>query len=353
MRLAISLKNRFRGSPIKKPSPHQQIQFLNRLSNLLNRGYSLMSALSILYFDPALKKVIEHIHPHLLSGTSLHEALEELGFSKYVVSYLYFSREYGNLRRALSQSAMILEQQVEFKKKFQKVIRYPVVLFILFFGLLLFVKVFLLPTFLQLYASMNVQSTTIMTTLKWLDRSLYFILGFSIFTVLCITGIVISQKRSPIERVLSVYRRIPGWRTYLKTQTSYLFSYHFSSLLKSGMSIKQCLSIMRDQRHFPILAFHASCMFKDLERGSSLAHSVQKQLFFHEDMSQLISRNQNDGRLDQDLEVYAEWIIDELQQGLLKILTLIQPLMFILLAVFIMMIYSSIMLPLLEWMRQI
>jgi len=353
MRLAILLKNRFRGSPIKRSPPAQQIQFLNRLSNLLNRGYSLMNALSILQFDPALKKLIENIHPLLLSGTPLYEALEKLGFSKYVVSYLYFSREYGNLQKALSQSAMMLEQQLEFKKKFQKVIRYPLILFILFFGLLLFVKIFLLPTFLQLYASMNVQSTTILTTLKWLDRSLYFMFAFAMLTVLFFTVLVITQKKASIEKVLLVYRRIPGWRTYLKTQTSYLFSYHFSSLLKSGMTIKQSLSIMRDQTHFPILSFHALCMFKDLEKGSSLAHAVQKQLFFHEDMAQLISRNQNDGRLDQDLEVYAEWIIDELQQGLLKVLALIQPLMFILLAVFIMMIYSSIMLPLLEWMRQI
>jgi len=353
MRLATSLKNRFKESTFKTPSTHQQIQFLNRLSNLLNRGYTLMNALSILQFDPTLKKLTEQIHPLLLSGTPLHETLQRIGFSKYAVSYLYFSREYGNLQRALSQSGQILEQQLEFKKKFQKVIRYPAILFILFLGLLLFVKAFLLPAFLQLYASMNVQSTTILTTLQWLDRSLYFIFGLAFLSVLFIVSMVITQKKASIEKVLSYYQLLPVWRTYLTTQTSYLFSYHFSSLLKSGMSVKQCLTIMMEQQHFPILSFHVSCIYKDLEKGISLAKSVQEQPFIHDDMAQLINRNQNDGRLDQDLEVYAEWIIDELQQGLLKVLALVQPIMFILLAIFIMLIYASIMLPLLEWMRQI
>lgn len=353
MRSVISIQTRFKLRTMRSPSTQSQILFLSRLSNLIKRGYPLLNALSILQFDPALKQVAEEVHTHLLSGTPLHQALEKLGFSKYAVSYLYFSREYGNLEKALSQSSEILNQQLSFRKRFQNVLRYPVILFGLFFCLLIFVKSFLLPSFLQLYASMNIQSLTILTILKWLDRSLYGLFGVCIIAILLVASMYIIQHRASIHSVLSLYRRIPLWRTYIMTQTSYLFSYHLSSLLQSGMSIKQCLLILKNQHHFSILSFHAHQIYQELEKGMSLSSSVKQQYFIRDDLANLIRRNQNDGRLDQDLAVYAEWITEELQNKILRLLAFIQPLMFSLLAVFIMLIYASIMLPLLEWMNQI
>ncbi|MCD5323551.1 MULTISPECIES: competence type IV pilus assembly protein ComGB [Pontibacillus] len=328
-----------------------QIRLLQRLSHLLSRGYSLQHSLEILSFDSSLHPPIKRLKHHLLEGVSLEDALEELGFSKYVVSFLHVAKMDNKIEDALIKGSNLLLKQQTYQKKFVTLIRYPLVLFFLFIGLMVFTKQFLLPTFLQLYASMNYESAKITQLIK----------GLNLFTSLLIwlfpitagaAGIWMWAKHKLRPTQLSrLYERLPLIRDIITLQTTFLFTYHFGCLLQSGVSVRKSLSLLSTSPHFPILHLETNTLYQELENGSSLSSSIRTCSFLKEDLATLIHQSQNEGKLSDDLIVYSEWIIEEIEQKASKFLSFIQPVMFLLLGISILFIYSSIMMPIFEWMK--
>ncbi|WP_345239647.1 competence type IV pilus assembly protein ComGB [Pontibacillus salipaludis] len=328
-----------------------QVRFLHRLSHLLTRGYSLQNALEILSFDSNLKPTIKQLKYHLLDGESLEDTLEALGFSKYVVSFLHVSKMDNRIEDALIKGSNLLHKQQTYQKKFVTLIRYPLVLFCLFVGIIMFTKQFLLPTFLQLYASMNYESVKVTQLIKGLDIASAILL-WSVPTAGAVIVLWFSAKnRLTSQQLASLYERIPLIRGFVSMQTTFLFTYHFGCLLQSGVSVQKSLSLLSTSHHFPILHLQAKALYEELESGTSLASGIRKCSFLKEDLATLVHQSQNEGKLSDDLLVYSEWTIDEIEQKAGKFLSFIQPVMFLLLGFSILFIYSSIMMPIFEWMK--
>lgn len=351
MHLATQVWKIFNLPSSKRISLDVQISLLLRLANLLGRGYTLTYALDILQFDSRHKELARRIKENLLEGHPLDKILQTLNFSRHVVSFLFFSKQYGSLERALRQSSNILSKQQTFQRKFLKVIRYPCMLFILFFALLMFVKTFLLPSFLELYVSMNIHSSTLTHLIQWLNISLYMLLSIIVTLIVFFLSWRIWKKKISIITIIKFAELIPLIRSFTRNHTTFLFSYHFASLLQTGITIKDSLIIVSKQSHYPFLQHYAIRMYTSLEKGQSFSQAVQTCTLLHHDLVSLIQHNETDGRLEQDLEVYAHWMLEEMEQTTYKWLTFIQPTLFTLLALFIMAIYVSIMMPLFEWMQ--
>lgn len=330
-----------------------QIKFLQRLANLLEKGYSLLHALTILQYDPELKEIAKQIMELLTRGHSLDKALQTFRFSRYVNSFLYFSRQYGNLTTALRESSRFLSKQQMYQKKFRKVIHYPAMLFLFLTALLLSVKTFLLPSFLQLYSSMSVQSSSLLLLLKWMNISMYVFLLLVVISLVSVIWWKVKSKHLSTSKVILLYTKIPLLNQIVRTHTTYLFTYHFSSLLKSGMLLKNGLIVISKQSHFRILQHNAIQIYDHLEKGGSLSNAVLQCELFHRDLAKIIHHNETDGRLQEDLEVYAEWMVEDMEQKILKWLSSVQPILFSTLALLIVAIYLSIMMPILDLMKLI
>ncbi|MYL33492.1 hypothetical protein GLW08_09365 [Pontibacillus yanchengensis] len=330
----------------------KQERFLKRLSLLIGRGYPLVSALEVLQFDPQQKALVTSIKDGLLSGQSLDQVLSSQGFSKYVVSYLYFSKAYGNLRHALDQSVQLVMKQQEFILKGKKAIQYPAILLFIMISLIIFVKAHLLPSFISLFSSMNITETDLLNTVKWMDRFLYgFIILISTLIVTSIVWSILSRYIS-FQNRLTIYQNLPVFRTFLQKQTTFLFAYHLSSLLSIGLPIQKCLLIMKTQQHFPILSCYSSSLYTGLSEGEGFHILISNQYFLEKDLATIIQRNQHDGNLEMDLDIYAHWMMEEIQFIIHRILNWIQPSLFLFLGILIMVIYASIMMPLFQWMNQ-
>ncbi|KGX89182.1 competence type IV pilus assembly protein ComGB [Pontibacillus litoralis] len=353
MHLASSIKQHFKTVRSSTISVDRQILLLQRLSHLLRRGYSLVDALHILHYDPKLQSITFTLKEKLLAGLPLHSAMEQLHFSKYVISYLQFSNSYGNLEEALRQSSILLEKQLTFKQRVQKSLQYPAVLLFIMVALLIFVKSLLLPSFIDLFHSIDIGDNSLLPILSGINIILYTLL----FTILFITLAAITWKYvSPhlsLHTRLDLYERIPFCSTFIQLQTTFMFSYHLSTLLATGLSIQKSLRIIQMQNHFPILQWYATSLEEQLLEGKPLHTLIYQYPFFKQDLASIFERNQSEGRLELDLEMYAQWMMEESQHKLYSFIKWIQPTMFAFLALLIMAIYGSIMMPLFQWMNQL
>ncbi|WLV26028.1 competence type IV pilus assembly protein ComGB [Aciduricibacillus chroicocephali] len=330
-----------------------QLRFLKRLLRLLERGYPLLESLEIIKWDQTMNRTASRMIALLKSGLPMDITFEKCGFNKSIASHLYFIHTNNDLVGSLEKSLSFFENRLLHAKKLQQTIRYPIVLFFVFTVLLFFIKQSVLPSFLELFQEGSGSAWTVKFSIRVID---YFISGFFVtcLLIIFITVFWLIQKKSlPIQKQISIYRRIPGIRSYLWLNTSYQFASHITSLLKTGMSFKEIFQHMSDQEKLPILAFYSSKINATLQKGAHLSTELTKLAFLDSNLSCIFEKNADYTSLEKDLDSYAEMVIDNIQRKIKNIIGFIQPLSFIVLGFFIIIIYMTLMWPMFQLIQSI
>lgn len=330
-----------------------QLRFLKRLNRLIVNGYPLLKALEMLKWDKALLPVATQLTDSLKNGVTIDLAFEKARFHHTITSYLYFVRANGDLKGSIERCIEMFEQRMNYTKKFQQIARYPLILFIVFSFLLYFIKQSVLPSFLEMFQTSSSASSTILVTIFIIDFSMTLAIVFVTTAIIAIPFWLVIKKRIPIEQQIKIYQSIPIYRSYIKTQTSYFFAVHFSSLLKTGMSFKEILHHMANQHKLPIITYYASLIREELSRGLHITYLLSQFTLLEEQLASIFQKNVDVNALEKDLSVYGDVLMEDIEEKLIKSITLLQPVFFIVLAVLIVFIYVTLMWPMFELINTI
>jgi len=330
-----------------------QLRFLKRLLRLLENGYPLIEALETMKWDSSLKKTASRMIALLKSGLPIDITLEKCNFNQAISGHLYFIRTNNDLVGSLKKCLDVYEHRINHTQKFQQTIRYPLLLFFIFSILLFFIKQSVLPSFLDLFQASSNSATTIQISIKAIDVfvTLFFFGGFTVILASLLWHFY--KKKLSIEKQLLVYKRIPVFRTYLRLTTSFAFSFHLSSLLKTGMSFREIFLHMSKQDKFPVLALYSKKITNELNKGIYINHMLNKFEFLEKDLSFIFQKNADYEALEKDLEAYAEILTENLQSKIKKGIAFLQPISFTLLACFIVLVYMTLMWPMFQLIQTI
>jgi len=337
----------------RKPKDETQLLFLKRLYRLLNNGYSLLAALDVMKWDEKLRPFVLVVEDELKKGFPLDNALEKNDFHSAIVAYLYFVRVNGNLLSSLRKCLLMFEQRMTYTRKFIRVIRYPLMLSLTFIILLVFVQQSVLPSFLELFHSNQASSRTVLYTMLFIDFLSKTAIGL---IALSAVGAIVwnyFKTRLSLEKQIEFYRRIPLWRTFLKKQTSYYFSIHMSMFLKAGLPMNNTLENMSKQEKLPIVSHYAAKMKEQLSNGFHISHLLAELPFIEAQLSNLFQKNTNANDLAKDLATYADFLAEEMENKMMRIIALIQPVFFIILACFIILVYMALMWPMFQLIQSV
>lgn len=328
-----------------------QIRFLKRLTRLLVNGYALIDALLIIEWDKQLISTSQHVNIDLRDGYSLDEALERSGFNHAITAYLYVVRANGNIQENLSKCVEMYEQRLMHMKKFQQTARYPLVLFFIFLFLLFFIKNSVLPSFANLFQGNQETSTMISISVIVINSFTVLLILLGIFTISGFFLMKYFKKSIPIEKQIVIYTKIPILRNYLQVQNSFLFATHVSSLLKTGLSLKDILEHIRHQKKLRILSYYAFLMTHELSNGKQITTLLTELKLLDNQLSRIFEKNADAHALEKDLATYAELSTELLNRKITKVITLVQPIFFIILAGFIVFIYLTLMWPMFQLLK--
>lgn len=336
-----------------KLRPRQQLRFLERLYILLNKGYSLISALTMMSYDKEMNDSAQLIKNCLIKGLTIDESFEKANFDSTIISYLYFIRMNGDLQSSLNKCIAMFKQRVTNFEKFLRIIRYPLILTIIFIILLTVIKKIILPTFLDLFESTDGASSTVIYFILLIDFISSLFIVIFILSILSIIVWKMIKKRVSIETQLQIYKYIPFFRAFLTIQTTFQFATHMSMLLKTGMPIKQVLNQMANQNKLPIVSYYSTLMIQQLENGIHYISLLQQLSFIEKQFANLFQKNSDQHQLEKDLSTYAHILADKIEQKTMKIIAIIQPTFFIVIGCFIIVIYGALMWPLLQLVKTV
>lgn len=334
-------------------SLNEQSLLLKRLNRLLGQHYPLLDALRTLQWNPKWNQTSKRIITGLKEGTSFDHVLGDLDFDPKIVSFLYFSMLHGNIREAIQQSTQIIDQQLAVSKKFKQVMRYPIVLFTIFVILLYFVQTTVYPSFLQLFStSVYSSNVTIIGTLliDFLFKSFFIT---TIVLIMCLIMWLIVRNRLTTEVKILFFTKLPLLSHYLRANFTFLFVIHLSSLLQAGLTLKESINILRSQNKVPILAFYSSYLMTELEIGTAISTVLPHCHLLEPELTDIFESNTSQDFLIKDLKMYADFLLNSIQNRMKKILNLIQPIFFMIIAISIIFLYLSLLIPMFQLIQTI
>jgi competence protein ComGB len=156
-----------------------------------------------------------------------------------------------------------------------------------------------------------------------------------------------------MDKQIQLYERIPFYRSYLRLQTSFMFASQFSTLIKTGLSFKDILEQMTKQKKQPIISYYSSLMINQLSEGRHLSTLLSQFRFLEKPLTDIFQKNNNTETLEMDLMVYAEVLMEETERKIVRMMTYIQPVFFIIIGCFVLFIYLTLMWPMFQLIKTI
>lgn len=336
----------------KKLSIDTQYRILYRIQQLNQNGYSLNDALEIVSWDDELELIADRISHSLQHGKTLPTALEEVHFQQRIVHFLEITIKHGNLQDGIKHCSFLLQQQKNYVDRFKQMNRYPLFLFIFFLLILFCMKRYIFPSFVNLFHT-NGSNAIFQNAMLTVDIIFYGIFILIIFSLLLMLSIKYLKDKVTIETKLKVFQVIPLLKQYKTLEISFYFSTHLSSLLKTGLNFKNALSILQSERNEPITSFYASTIIDHLVQGFHLETILPSCELLKREMSRIMQKDRNTSQIAEDLQLYAEHLLFEMEELMKKWLKMIQPIFLILLATLILIVYLALMLPMFDYIQTI
>lgn len=340
----------------KKWTIQEQAFFLKRTGEMIEKGYTLLEALSFIYLQLSTKqqKQIDEGIKQLTSGDPFYKVLETIGFQRDVISIHYFAEQHGNLSFALKQSGDLLYRRVSQAEKFKRVAKYPIFLIFVVAIMLYIIQAVVVPQFSGIYQSMNMDTSFGISFLFAFFSSLkYILLLFMLLIVFCVVCYFSVFRHLAPSAKMAILIKLPFWGRQILLLNSYFFSLQLSNLLKSGLSIYDSLKAFRDQSFLPFYQEEAEGFIRKLKHGEDIGHLLKDHPYYEKDLSKVVEHGQINGQLDRELYTYSQFLLERLERKAEKWTGILQPAIYGFVGIMIVIVYLSMLLPMYHMMNEL
>lgn len=231
------------------------------------------------------------------------------------------------------------------KGKTKSAMMYPIILIIVTIAVLLIVYLAVLPSFFDIFQNVELPLITKIniSISKFLQDYWYFVL--LIAAGLVVTFIALLRVEKVRFQVDKLKIKIPKFGKLLMTIYTSRFARTLCSLYTSGMSIVNALNIAKTTIGNVYIESQFDGAIKKLRNGESLSQAIKDIDGFDIKLTSSIFVGEESGRLESTLTTLADDFDFEAEQASERMITLIQLLMIIFLAVVICLIIISVLLP--------
>jgi len=337
-------------------SDKHKLTLLAKLKDLLEHGYTLSESFDFLLQRAHLNDsdIKIQIKNDLKNGANCAHILKLLKFPKAIVTLIYFAELFSDLSITLPHAHEYLLKNYNAKRQFLKTIQYPALLLIIFMSMLVTINHTIIPEFQSLYQNLDVNVSPIQFYLSSFIMKLPQMLIYLLICIFIIFLIIfLSYKRLSIENKLNFILHIPLMSKFYRLYKTFQISSELSLFYKNGINLQQIVEIYGGQSDDEYLSYLANKIALGSNNGLKLSEILKKVPCFDKSLSVFIEEGEKKGRLEIEMKLYSELIIEQIEQLLQLIIKFIQPFVFFLIAILIVSLYLVIMLPMFDLMQTI
>lgn len=329
----------------------------SQLSSLLRSGVPLLRSLAILRDQSSharLKQVLSDIHSRVEDGTNLADAMARHSgvFRDVSISLVRAGIEGGFLEDSLDRIAQFTEQQEDLKGRTMGALAYP--MFLAGFGTLVVMGllIFFVPSFEEIFARLRERGELPWATelLLGISKSLNRY-GLIIIAVLTVLFIAIRRQLATDRGRWFVDRwklKIPSLGIIFQNLAISRLCRVLGTLLQNGVPILRSLEITQQATGNLVLGSVLQAAAQNVSEGESLAVPLARSPNFPREIVEMISVAEESNSLERVLVDIADRLEVRTSRRLDLFVRLLEPLLLVVLAGFVMMVVIALLLPILK-----
>ncbi len=334
--------------------------FCKQLHTMLAAGMPLISALTVLgdqSENQLLRKTIDQMITQVQMGNVLSIAMKQHPkvFPTLLINMVEAGEMTGNLDDVLDKMAEHYNKENKINASIRGAMIYPAVLGILVVVVVVFMLVFIFPTFLGMFEGSGVKLPGPTRFLIGLSDAIkhywYIMIGVIIALVVTIKRVTATKEgKRAIDRFML---KVPVAKKSLKQIATSRFTRTLSTLLGSGIPIIEALEAAGNVTNNMIVIDGVEEVSEEIKKGTPLSILLKRMNFFPPMMLSMVSVGEESGSLDEMLSKTADFYDDELEVAIAQMIKLIEPLMIVVMAVIIGFIAVAMVMPMFDMLKTV
>ncbi len=339
------------GSKKKKINLEKFLIFNQQFVTLIRAGLPILKGLDLLadrLTDVKLGPFIRTVRQDVKNGSLLSDAFGRQGvFPPIYVTSVLAGEKSGALAEVLERFIAYQKLALAIRKKLLMSLIYPALLLVLVLALMVFLVTYVVPSFAELYKSMNAQlplATEILIAFGTTARN-YVLAGFGSVILGAFAFRYWSKTPSGQERLDRIRLKIPVvgdiWIKYQVAQ----FSRVLGTLLVGGIPLLQALDTAASSLGTNLMRKTLEQSGKKVKEGQSLSVALRDTKIFPGLSLDMIEVGESTGALPQMLSSVAEFYEDDVTTRMTALLQLIEPAIMIFMGAFVSFVLVALYLP--------
>lgn len=328
---------------LSKIELREKILFARNLATMIEAGLPISRALQIFYKqtqNPKFREVLRSLIEDINKGTSLSDAMKKFPdvFPPVFISMVHAGEESGGLVDALNTVGGQMEKTYVIQKKVKGAMTYPVIVFSVMIGVGVLMMIYVVPGLSSTFKEMNVAlpplTQGIITVSNFLQNDLIFFL----LSVAGLVGAFMWFKKTEFGgRALDwAVLRVPVFGKLVREFNSALATRTLSSLISAGVDIVQAIAITRDvvsNVYYKDTLLQAS---ENVQKGIPLSKIfVEHPEIYPIMVGDMMEVGEETGGLSDMLHKIALFYEDEVDNATENMSKIVEPLLMVVIAIFV------------------
>jgi len=335
----------------KKIRQTQFVIFNQQFLTLIKAGLPILNGLDLLIKrqkDKHLQSLLQNVRERVKSGELLSDAFAaQHVFPKIYTTTLMAGEKSGNMEEVLSRYIAYQRLALTFKKKFAVSMVYPSLLVTMVCLMVVFLVTYVVPQFAKLFENLNADLPAITVFMLAVGTAAQKYAPFALIALVLVAFLLWRWKNTErgATTIDSALLRMPVFGDILLKYQVANFSRMLSTLLAGGLPLVPSLETAgasMSSRKIYNGVMEASARVRE---GKTLAGSLEQLKMFPELSVEMIEVGESTGALPAMLNSVAEFYEEDVQTALSAAMALIEPVILIIMAVFVGGVLISLYLP--------
>ena len=279
---------------------------------------------------------------------SLYQALQrDESWPTYLVEMVGIGEQTGQLEKVMNGLADYYAREDRIRSSIIGAVTYPLVLGVMLVLIIAIMLWKVLPVFQRVLNSMGAEMSASGSALMNLGSTIgWVVLAIVAVVVLAVVVCALLMKTSAKDKVLALVRRLfPPVRSLSMKLASSRVASVLSMMLHSGFPTGEAFRLLPSVLSDGEAADKVQGIRKDLDNGAAFADAISNSKLFDGLHDRMIRMGVAAGREDQVMAKIADLYEEQVEEGIARLVSIIEPTLIVLLAIVIGAVLLSVMLP--------
>jgi type IV pilus assembly protein PilC len=323
-----------------------------QLTTMVEGGIPITSALETISEDVdniSLRQILGQVLEKMHRGQPFSESLSEYPkvFNTLTIAMVIAGETGGALPQTLRRLAEYFDERDKLKKKITTAMAYPIFIFGLIIGVVMFIMAFIIPRFRKMFEQLggNLPAFTrgFMGFYDAVRFNIHYIAG--LVALLVVVMLLINKTRKGHESFSKLTLGIPLLGKVISQGFVAMFCRTMSTLIGAGVSVLDVFDILAGMTKNDVIKTAIVRTRERIVEGSNLSLSLASSGFFPNLVVKMMQVGEESGALSRVLERTADYYERKVDATIKTLISLLEPIMIVSVGGIVLVVVLALYLP--------